>query len=325
MKNFAIGFATLIVLAGGVALAMLDKKAGADVILSALGVNLVASALFALIFSLIAGRIQDAILQQNFREGIDEIAEKVVDKIEQLNQLFLPDATYPAINPVPDDFGVRYNRDLTENLTRSSVCYFRGTSAWFVSMRLRESVHRPQTVRIAILDPGDEQALNRRVADRVARQPDRRGDALDDGRRSLVDEILMSVVALFDCRKSIPVEIVYDGDSSVHRYEIYSDALYLSWFHGPQSAESELPQSYRFGPESFIYKTLDLDFSRRFESSPKRYRFDGGVDDDFLPRHLTELTGVEVSTDKISALREGYAEQIKNFRHFLINTRKYNK
>lgn len=314
LTTYAVLFVTLLVILVGLALTMLDTEPGAVVILSALGVNLVASAVFALIFSLVAGRLQDANLEQTVRDEMAQLAAQVTEEISRSNRLFLPGSTYPAITPMAGDFGRPYNTDVTASLVSSSICYFRGTSAWFVGKRLAEAAHRPQSVWVTILDPRDEAALNQRAGDRRAAQPDLK---IDQSRRLLVQEILMSVVALFDLRQSGSIEITYDNDSSVYRYEIYDDALYLSWFHGPKSANRELPESYRFTPESFVYRTLKLDFTRRFEAAQGRVRFNSASSEEDLIRHLRELSGVDHTSAMVESLRAGYAQQIEAFAAFL--------
>jgi len=318
LTSYAILLATISVLLVGGVLALLDRRTSVVVILSSLGVNLMASAAFALVFSLMAGRLQDAMLRETIVEQMSKQRVVSTAEIAQMNSLFLPEAVYPPINPLPNDFGQRFNQDVTDSLIRSNYLYFRGTSAWFLGIRLSQAARKPQLVKVAILDPTDERALTRRVIDRAA-TPEYVGVAFEQIRRMLIDEIVTAVVAIFDCRQLSPIEIVYDDDSSVYRYEIYESALYLSWFHGPQSTEHELPQSYKFGRESFIYKTLELDFIRRFDAAPaqKRIKFDSSVGESLLLRHLRRLDPGEWSAGRLEDVRAAYANNIADYATFL--------
>jgi hypothetical protein len=252
-----------------------------------IGLNLIASVVFAVMFVMLSNWVQDRHLQETISEGFTELTDRLTESMSQSNQLFLPRASYPAVNPTVT-FGEEYNRDVTMSLERSDFFAFHGPSARYVATRLRKARHRPQQIRIAMIDPGNTRAISRRAADR-ATWPKFRDQPIEEVERELEEELLMNVVSLFDCRRYCPVEILYNDDTAVYRYVMFDQSVYVSWYHSPQSAEMELPESYQFGKESFIYSTLRLDLMRKFEMSQSKVVFDASQNDSFLTKHLQEL------------------------------------
>ena len=80
-------------------------------------------------------------------------------------------------------------------------------------------------------------------------------------------------------------------DTAVYRYVMLDESVYVSWYHSAQSAHMEMPETYRFGKDSFIYSTLRMDLMRKFEISAHKVVFDAADDDGVLIDHLARLTG----------------------------------
>src|SRR5215468_9728082 len=291
---YSFGSACAVATLVGVILVLQDDSLKQGAILSSIGLNLIASVVFALMFVTLSNWTQDRHLQETISEGFETISEdftdftnRLTESMSQSNQLFLPRASYPAVNPALS-FGDEYNRDVTMSLERSDFFAFHGPSARYVAARLRKARQRPQQIRIAMIDPGNTRAISRRASDR-ATWPKFRGQQIEEVERELEEELLMNVVSLFDCRRLCPVEILYNDDTAVYRYVMFDQSVYVSWYHSPQSAEMELPESYQFGKESFVYSTLRMDLMRKFEMSRSKVVFDASQNDSFLLKHLQEL------------------------------------
>ena len=119
----------------------------------------------------------------------------------------------------------------------------------------------------------------------------------------------MNLVSLFDCRHLCPIEVVFGDHTGAHRYVMLDECVYVSWYHSPQSTRMEMPESYRFGRESFVYSTFRMDLMRRFEISTDKIVFRADDTDDELIEALSELAGRTIQTDDLKRWRD---EQLRD-------------
>ncbi|TQM85592.1 hypothetical protein FHX81_8086 [Saccharothrix saharensis] len=303
-----------------VILVMQDNTLTAADIYSSIGLNLFASVVFALMFAALANWIQDRHTQETISESLEGVAERITQNMARTNRLFLPSKHYDAVNPT-DRFGDGYNEDLTVELEESGFFAFYGPSARYVAARLLAAHHYPQQIRIAMINPGNRRAISRRASDRMS-WPKSAGMTIGQVERELEDELLMNVVSLFDCRRLCSVELLYNYDTAVYRYVMLDESVYVSWYHSAQSAHMEMPETYRFGKDSFIYSTLRMDLMRKFEISSPKVVFDAADDDQVLIDHLRELTVREVTADDLARWRAEQLEDSANFRAYLTALRR---
>jgi hypothetical protein len=288
-----------------------DHTLSTSVVLSSIGLNLIAGVLFAVIFTLLSTRVQERSIEQGIEEQLRDLSANLNNELAMWNRSFLPTETYPPLDPL-NGYGDKFNIDMTRSLEGTDFYAFRGPSARYVAARLRESQRIPQQVRVAMLSPGDRRAIARRASDRRlwARS---RGKSLQMLETDVHDELIMSVVSLFDYRHICPVDLLYTEDTAVYRFEMFDEAVYVSWFHGPHSSGREMPESMRFLADSFYYKTLRLDLMRRFEISPHKVTFDASQDDQFLVDHLRQVAGIEMTVNQLASWRERYREYVADF------------
>lgn len=312
---YAFGLACLTVLLVGVLLTYQDGHLSRDAVFSSIGLNLIAAVIFAVVFSVLSNRLQDRSIEENLEEGLEDLQRRLTAALAANNQAFLPSATYPALDPGAN-FGDAYNRDLTTSLESSSTFAFQGPSARFVAARLLKARHYPQQIKVVMLDPSNRKAIARRAADRT-HWPNLQGRSPGALEAELCEELIINITSLFDCRRICPVELLYHGDTAVYRYAMCDDAVYLSWYHGPQSAGREMPESYRFGVTSFWYRALRLDLLRKFEVSDRVVRFEPTDDDEVLRAHLTELLNRTVELEDLSRWRALHAKQTGGFSAYL--------
>ncbi|MEV5362487.1 hypothetical protein AB0L12_06865 [Streptomyces cellulosae] len=317
LVDYAFATASLAVLVVGIVFVNLDNDLTGRQVLANLGLNLIASVVFAVIFTWLSGRVQERSLQESLAESFTSHSDRITAAVAQGNAEFLPDAVYPPLEPKRGGYGDRFNVDMTRSLEKTGFYAFRGPSARFVVARLRESNHYPQQVKVAMLSPGDPRAIQRRAADRVpwGRFQGVGVQQLESGLRR---ELILTVVSLFDYRRFSPVNLLYVEDTAVYRYEMFDDSVYVAWYDSPRSRSLEMPESLRFPVGSFMYKTLRLDLVRRFEiSSNKAVTFTAEQDDDFLIQHLAGVLGEPVNQSDIDAWRQGYDEYVKDFSDYL--------
>jgi hypothetical protein len=293
---YTLVVALVITLLIGIVLAEQDSD-----VLSSIGLNLIGSAVFGAVFV----AFRDWAAERNILESIEErftaLTVRVEERMAQSNQLFMPQKSYPPVNP-PDSFGDEYNTDVTRSLETSSFFAFHGPSARYVAARLLRAQHRVQEIKVAMISPANHRAIGRRASDRAGWLKFA-GKPVENVETDLREELLINVVSLFDCRRICPVDIMYNEDTAVYRYVMFEDSVYLSWYHGPQSLQMEMPESYQFGNGSFIYSSLRLDLWRKFEMSVDKIHFNASQDDAYLMAYLEDLTRKPVSRADLARWR----------------------
>ncbi|WP_380283915.1 hypothetical protein [Kitasatospora purpeofusca] len=316
LVDYAFTVACLVTLIVGIVFVNLDRTLTARQILANLGLSLVASVIFAVIFSVLSSRLQEKGLQQSLAASFTHYSQELTATVAQGNSEYLPDALYPPLDPKDGQYGERFNIDMIRSLEETGFYAFRGPSARYVAARLRASNHYPQQVKVAMLSPGDARAIGRRAADRVywERFAGKEPQQLE---AELRDELIISVVSLFDYRRFCQVDLLYIEDTAVYRYEMFDESVYISWYHGAQSQAKEMPESMRFPANSFLYKTLRLDLTRRFGISNSKVSFTPEQNDDFLAAHLAGLLGEPVTQSDIDKWRRDYQDHVDDFSRFL--------
>jgi hypothetical protein len=312
---YSFGTACCVALVIGVLLVVQDHGLTGSEVSSSIGLNLIGSVVFAIMFALLANWVQDRNVQETISEGFGELTDQMMQTMASTNRLFLPARRYDALNPT-SSFGDDYNRDVTRDLEGTGFFAFYGPSARYVAARLLAARHHPQQVRIAMIGPANHRAISRRASDRASwlRSQDQ---PIEQIGQQLEDELLMNIVSLFDCRRLCPIEILYNDDTAVYRYVMLDQSVYVSWYHGAQSAQMEMPESYRFNKDSFIYSTFWMDLMRKFEISTNQVKFESGHDDAYLIDHLNTLTGRTITATDLERWRAEQRKDSATFRGYL--------
>ncbi|WP_232320193.1 hypothetical protein [Herbidospora daliensis] len=309
---YALGLGYVITLAVGFVMVIGDPKISAPAVWSAIGLNLIASAVFALIFATLSSRIQERSAHENVEELFRGLSDKLLRRLADENVTYMPMAEYP----MSQGYDVGINRDIMDSFSRSSFFAYRGPSARYVPARIRVAMRCPQQVRVCMLNPKLDKAITRAASDTRGR-PNQRGLPIDVLARKLQREIELSVVGLFDCRLICPIEISYMEDTMINRVEVFDDSVYISWYHAGSAYHFNFPPCLRFPAGSLLYQSERLDVTRRWEVSDTSIRFTSRSTDRDLIEHLRVLTGNEINQAYVDELRQDYEDFISEFIDFL--------
>ena len=313
--KYASATAALTTILLGVGLVLADSNLSTGTILSSVGLNLIASVIFATVFTILLGRIQQRAIDDNIRESMNEASAELVRHVSELGPMFIPSATYPN-SDAGRRFQSDFNRDLSISMARTASYGFRGPSAWYLAARLQMAAHKPQQVKVIILDPSNDRAVAKRAVDQ-SMQDAMRGLSPAKMHDVVRTHLAMAITALFDCRHICPIEIAYDDYSSVYRYEITDDALFLTWLHNPSAGAAEFPPAFQFSAGSFLYQTLRLELLRKFEISQRSVVFQADRTDRFLIKHLSAVLKTQVSPEDLARWRHDYVVALAPFREDL--------
>lgn len=262
--------------------------------------SLIASIGFAVIFTLLANKEFHELIRHEITQGARSISNTVTKEINELYIAHNPSGIYMATTGIDRVF----NADLTKDLKSSSFYLFRGISAKYVPCRVMSSRHHLSVLKVVILDPRDSRSVGLRARDRN-RNPKYSGKSMEFLADEIRKEIYMSVVALFDCRYTCPVEIAYGVGTSVVRFEIFDEALYMSLYHTDRASELHYPETIRYSNNSVLYNLYRLDTFREFELSEKQIKFNSGASEAMLLNHLREM-GLEYPQQKVEEYRREF-------------------
>lgn len=304
---YGVLLASAVVIALGVGLVI----TGSD-IASAIGLNLIASVLFALLFSFISGRIQERLLLERIEAMVGGVSQELLGKLAGYEDRYMPVRTYEA----GDQWDPAYNGDVSDSLTNTVAYAFRGTSAKYVPTRLRKAPRgRLQFVRITMLDPRSRETLQARAA--IRKDQTRSGKEVQDIADEIKNEILMSVVALFECKAFCAPEIHFVRDVAATRSELFDDAVYISWYQGPESAKRPFPESLKFARGTFPYQVQAQELHQRHGLAGYKIKIDQNTNEADILSDLSELAGRSVTPGDLRGWSAEHARYVENFEKFL--------
>ena len=280
-----------------------------------IGAGLAASIIFAIIYTILANREYAELIRSEIEAQLTDHLNNILHHVKQLNQSFLPTDQYPATK----EFDPRFNRDLNNDMCRSKSYFFRGTSAKYVPARLRLCDHHLEVAQVMLLDPRDHNAIEARAKDR-RRRPEYEGKPLNVIEGEIGQEILLALVALFDCRDQCDIEIGFSTTTSPVRIEVFDDAIYTSLYTSPDSQRNTHPETARFSRDSQTYQIFRDECRRQIQLASPRRRFTTRENDQDLTAFVESLGFPGIGPADLAATREQYKQFIAPFSGTLAST-----
>lgn len=242
----------------------------------ALGTSVLATTLYAFVQAMLTTQQFDRFIRGSIQDSIGR-------QLAESQRQFVPIEQYGGVT-VP---GAKFNLDLNQSLSRSSVYTFRGVTGQYAVARLsllpRSVV--PSEFRLIVADPTRPESVDTRI--RVVDPPE--GD-WTARRQQLIHEIYMTLVGLHVIRwRFDAVHVNLTADLHIERMEITDEDIFLTRFSGRETT-TRFPASMRFAKESLIYQIYSRDCAR-LSNSPNVRRFE-------VPRDLSDERYVEFLVDK---------------------------
>jgi len=276
------------------------------------GAGLAASIIFAVTYTIFANREYSELIRSEIATQLADHLNNVLHQIRQLDRFFLPIDQYSATK----EFDSRFNRDLTRDLCNSTFYFFRGTSAKYVPARLDLCDHHLEVCQVILLDPRDRATMEARAVDRRKR-PESGGKSRAEIEREIRREILLALVALFDCRDQCDIEVGFTTTTSPVRIEVFDSAIYTSLYRSPESQRNTHPETARFGKDSQTYLIFRDECRRQLLMASSRKRFTTSQSDQYLCEYITSLGYSGVDEAELEVQRDEYAKFIVPFKSAL--------
>jgi len=163
-----------------------------------------------------------------------------------------------------------------------------------------------------LLDPRDGGAIEARAKDRRQR-PEHQGKSLQAIQDEIRDEILLAVIALFDCRDTCEIQLGFSTTTSPVRIEVLDDAIYTSLYRSSESRRNTHPETARFSRESQTYQIFRDECQRQMQLASLRRSFTSRDTDQELSVFVGSLDFTDVEEAGLRAQRLRYQEFIMPF------------
>lgn len=257
-------------------------------------------------------------IQQNaFRDQLQRVEGMLQHRADILEQN-VPSAIYLETNR----FDLRFHRDLTCDLERSTTYWFRGISGVWVPARVllrRQGSPRLREVKVLIVDPRSEGAMEQAVRDYLSKD-DNAGKSVERAAREMRAAIQMTIVGLFDVRRlADTIKIELDPWPVRERTELFDDVVYDGDIDEPRDAN--YPRTAKWPRQAPRYAVLRQILRDRASGEPTLFKV--GSDEAELHRSLARL-GLDDAN--LASVRNRYrAEYIDRLEDILRHAREFSE
>lgn len=167
-------------------------------------------------------------------------------------------------------------------------------------------------MQVILLDPRDKATIEARAIDR-RRRPEHEGKPLIDIEEEIRGEILLALIALFDCRDQCDIDVGFSITTSPVRIEIFDNAIYTSLYRSPESQRNTHPETARFSKDSQTYQIFRDECRRQLQLASSRRRFTTSESDLNLRDFVSSLGFVGVDLAELEEQRQNYRTFIAPF------------
>jgi hypothetical protein len=221
-----------------------------NAIFVSIGTSLLASLIFAIIYSGVSERYHMMVIRNDLAQCIREEMKEVMHSYRAL----LPDDEFPLTDKPTE----RFNRTLIESLKKSHSYLFKGVTGRHIPSRLIDVKPRNLSCDILLVDPRNDELLRLYIRDRFGawKSPQEMTQRLEGVKR----EIYMTIVALLDQAHRLSIEIAVSLYCCpiFSRTEILDDLALISYF--TEKTATDYPTTYLYRKDSFFYDTIYTDF-----------------------------------------------------------------
>ena len=254
--------------------------------------------------------------RDQLNEELEEHRDLLVAEMEDVARRWRTTSFPRDIYPATEGFDLRFNRDLTRDLQRSSKYFFCGPTGIYVPARIRlqEDDSRPlEDVRVKVIDPQSDLAMAQAVADRRSKaKHEDKGDARI--RKEITADVYMTVIALWHFRKFVigTIRIWYESTAVIKRVEVFDRAIYDSRIDVPGPEAFPLTGCWAAGQPAYVQ--INEEFHRR-DPGPASLAITPGMSEERLRRHLAER---QIDAAHMARLWEAYQERYVSYLESLL-------
>lgn len=294
-----------------VAAAAIDDEFWSSLLI-AFATGLAGTATFSIAHTLLVTRTSEKLMQDAARVEIQE-------SMNRLQMEFIPSEDFPdSSEPLP-----RFNEVLTEDWNRSNRVWFRGISGRHTAVRLSENNNRQLELICILPDLSDPSSLVSR-AQYFFNAGLTAAETQDDAERELLAQCMTGLVGLMSYSgRCAQLEIVLTPSPSLDRYEIFTDASWVSLFSAGRPGV-RYPRTIRVGKENPIHMLQQSEthlLRLQAIKQERYYRIPRAIrdDEDFL-RLLSDVSGSDVKPEELAHHRHEFRQHLEKHRAAIART-----
>jgi hypothetical protein len=196
---------------------------------------------------------------------LDDHRALLVSELDETARRWRDSSLARDIYPAAEGFDLRFNRDLTKDLARSSKYLFCGPSGIYVPARilLRETTAptcRLDDVRLWIIDPNSDLAMEQAIRGRRGKATNR-GKPDDQIRTEILDNLFMTLIALWEVRDKVrgSIGVWHESTAVIKRIELFDHAVYDSNVEGPGPEDFPTTGCWSSGQTAYIRVSEQLE------------------------------------------------------------------
>lgn len=264
-----------------------------NAIFVSIGTSLLASLIFAIIYSNVSERYHMMVIRNDLAQCIREEMKEVM----QAYRALLPDDEFPSTSKPK----VRFNRTLIESLKKSRTYFFKGVTGRHIPSRLIEVKPKNLRCEVLLVDPHNDELLRLYILDRFG--PSENQQKMTLMLERVKREIYMTIVALFDQAHQLNIEIMVGLYICpiFSRTEILDELALISYF--TEKTATDYPTTYLYRKDSFFYDTIYTDFQQTRSLVSSSIVLDNRKTETDLQQFLTSI-GCDYNTLSLSELRK---------------------
>lgn len=278
-------------------------------IFRAVGSSVIASLVLYVLVSLFLDPKRQAV---HAREAIGYGIQEANRQFSERFELALPTAVYEGSRIPKATF-----REAFVDLVASSTRYdFKGDSGKFTSYRLarccdHREIRRLEPVRLCLLDPAADRAVEIHARQRLRAGDDARDDAAGLARqvKQIREDIYVSLWTLYGIRHRVATSVFFHVDLPFYRCEVFDRGMLLTYYLD-RRAYPDYPETLHFSSSTRPYRAYGaaLGMTRDFASRLVVFSEMGATADlvntDEEMFSLLRLLGCELTGEELDALQE---------------------
>ena len=261
-------------------------------ILIAVGTSIVSSIVFYTLYSRTA---EERVLRNITRASADYATSLFTERFERM----LPTKVFPATSLPTAEFDLYFN----PMLTRSKTYRFKGDSGSFTSFRvtylIESTYHLEKEITLLLLDPRETRLFEERAQIELAGSKGQYSRAqLKEKTKEMQNDVYVTLVALFDIRHRINVDVAFHRELMFLRSEIVDDGIFVTYYLG-----GEFPGTYLYSQNTLAYEAYLMNFRQNCEIAVARFSFNNELEEDSFIAILKEL-GSETNMEDLRRLKD---------------------
>lgn len=231
---------------------------------------------------------------------VDILRQDLLTSLEAVYKSFLPTREFPGSEKPNDEF----NKLLDDDLSGSSLYWFRGVSARFTADRLIRNKNRNLQVKLILPDLTVDGSLSARATYLMQNQIGEGASGNhDETVASIRRTVEVGIVGLIEARlHCASIELILVANPSLDRIEVFADAVWITLFSSAEAGQT-YPPAVRLRKDSALYAMQATECSQIAAGTNRRILIPANCSISTACDLLSRVVGDAIDQTKYQELR----------------------